>query len=202
MGETSRREMILDAAVQLFRTRGFHGAGIDDIGAAAGISGPGVYRHFPNKLALLVAMSHRVIDRLLAHNSRVLAEESDPTIALRRLVQTHVSFVLSSRELISVYVQEERNLPAPDQTAIRTKQTAYVAGWVDWVARLAPGADESDLRDVVQTVIGMINSVSQPQDRLAAGRATLEAMAMAALMAGASAVSPADEERPQTAASG
>ena len=64
--DPSRREMILDAAVALFRTEGFHGAGIDDIGAAAGISGPGVYRHFANKHALLVAMSERVVERLLA----------------------------------------------------------------------------------------------------------------------------------------
>ena len=96
--EPSRREMILDSAIALFRTHGFHGAGIDEIGAAAGISGPGVYRHFPNKHALLVAMSERVVDRLLAHNDRVRSEESDATAALERLVRTQVSFALGSRE--------------------------------------------------------------------------------------------------------
>ncbi|MDH3540545.1 MAG: TetR/AcrR family transcriptional regulator, partial [Acidimicrobiia bacterium] len=186
--EPSRREMILDAAVALFRTRGFHGAGIDEIGAAAGISGPGVYRHFPNKHALLVAMSQRVTDRLLVHNSRVKEEESDPTAALARLVRTHVSFVLGSQELISVYVQEERSLPEPDRKEIRAKQDRYLNGWVEFLERLAPAADPADLREVVQTVIGMINSVSHPGSRLASTRETLERMAMAALMAGAGAI--------------
>lgn len=199
--EPSRREMILDAAVALFRTRGFHGAGIDEIGAAAGISGPGVYRHFPNKHALLVAMSQRVTDRLLAHNSRVKAEESDPRAALARLVRTHVSFVLGSRELISVYVQEERSLPEPDRKEIRDKQTRYLDGWVEFLEELAPGADADDLREVVQTVIGMINSVSHPGSRRASARDTLEHMAMAALMAGATAVSQTPEGTPPTSVS-
>lgn len=121
--------MILDAAAALFRTHGFHGAGIDEIGAAAGISGPGVYRHFPNKHALLVAMSERVVDRLVNHNERVIEEESDPVVALARLVKTHASFAFGSAELIGVYVQEHRNLPEPDRKRISRKQGQYVDGW-------------------------------------------------------------------------
>lgn len=187
--EPSRREMILDAAVALFRTHGFHGAGIDEIGAAAGISGPGVYRHFPNKHALLVAMSERVVDRLLAHNERVRAEESDPTEALKRLVRTQVSFAIGSRELLSVYVQEERNLPDPDRARIRTKQEEYVRDWVGFLAELAPGAAEADLRSVVITVIGMINGVTYPGTDSDTARHVLEQMAMASLLTGARVVS-------------
>lgn len=186
--EASRSEMILDAAVALFRTHGFHGAGIDEIGAAAGISGPGVYRHFPNKHALLVAMSERVVDRLLAHNARVRIEERDPAAALERLVRTQVSFALGSRELLSVYVQEERNLPDPDRTRIRKKQAEYVSGWVDFLAELAPEAPPERLRSVVLTVIGMINAVTYPGVDPDTARDVLEEMAMAALLTGGRAV--------------
>src|SRR3990172_3114367 len=41
-----RREAILDAATHLFSARGYADTGIDDIGAAVGITGPAVYRHF------------------------------------------------------------------------------------------------------------------------------------------------------------
>ncbi|MBI0385672.1 helix-turn-helix transcriptional regulator, partial [Streptomyces albiflaviniger] len=37
----SRREQILKEAARLFAERGFHGVGVDEIGAAVGISGPG-----------------------------------------------------------------------------------------------------------------------------------------------------------------
>lgn len=190
--EPSRREMILDAAVALFRTEGFHGAGIDDIGAAAGISGPGVYRHFANKHALLVAMSERVVERLLAHNARVAQEEQNPMKALERLVKTHTSFVFSSRELITVYVIEERNLPEPDRNRVSEKQHEYLRGWVHFLAQLAPDGPESQLKAVAIAVIGMINTAGHP-DSKDQNRSVVEQMAMASLMAGALAVNRSDD---------
>lgn len=187
--EQPRREMILDAAVALFRTHGFHGAGIDEIGAAAGISGPGVYRHFPNKHSLLVAMSERVVDRLLAHNERVFAEEADPTEALARLVRTHASFAYGSAELISVYIQEERNLPEPDRDRIGEKQSQYISGWVKLLEEVSPDAPDDQLRAVVLAVSGMINSVTMSKRIDASSREVVEQMAMAALLAGARAAS-------------
>lgn len=186
--QSSRREMILDAAVTLFREKGFHGAGIDEIGAAAGISGPGVYRHFENKLSILVAMSDRVTDRLLDHNARVKSEESDPTAALTRLVRTQVSFALGQRDLISVFTQERRNLPDDDRHRLDKKQDQYIAEWVEFLTDVAPSARRSDLRAVVVTVIGMIDSVTYPDARTASGREVVEQMSMAALLTGAQAV--------------
>ncbi|MDH3193284.1 MAG: TetR/AcrR family transcriptional regulator [Acidimicrobiia bacterium] len=198
--EQPRREMILDAAVALFRTQGFHGAGIDDIGAAAGISGPGVYRHFENKHALLVAMSERVVERLLAHNERVAREEVNPMTALERLVKTHASFVFSSRELITVYVIEERNLPEPDRLRVSKKQREYVEGWVRFLTQLAPDGDPSLLKGVAIAVIGMINTAGHP-DSKDQNRNVVEQMAMASLMAGALAVSRNTEGKPRSGAS-
>ena len=60
-----RRELVLEAAADLFAARGFHAVGMDDIGEAAGISGPGVYRHFPSKQALLETLLDRTMDRML-----------------------------------------------------------------------------------------------------------------------------------------
>ena len=186
---STRREMILDAAVTLFREKGFHGAGIDEIGAAAGISGPGVYRHFENKLAILVAMSDRVSDRLLVHNARVKAEEADPTAALGRLVRTQVAFALGQRDLISVFIQERRNLPDADRQRLNEKQDRYIEEWVEFLVELAPDARRSDLRAVIVTVIGMIDSVTYPDAKSASGREVVEQMAMAALLTGGQAVS-------------
>lgn len=195
-----RPEMILDAAVALFRSRGFHGAGIDDIGAAAGISGPGVYRHFENKHAILVAMSERVVERLNAHNERVASEETNPMRALERLIRTHTSFVFSSRELITVYVVEERNLPEPDRLRVQQKQRTYVDGWVKFLTDLNPDSDRGQLRGVAIAVIGMINAAGD-RDSKNQSRAVVEEMAMAALMAGSLAVSRTGGQTPRTEAS-
>jgi AcrR family transcriptional regulator len=52
---TPTRQRILDAAVELFGSRGYHGTSVGDLEAAAGLSprSGALYKHFPSKRALL-----------------------------------------------------------------------------------------------------------------------------------------------------
>ncbi|MDT5175569.1 MAG: hypothetical protein QOG37_2820, partial [Mycobacterium sp.] len=54
--KSDRRLQLLAAAERLFAERGFLAVRLEDIGAAAGVSGPAIYRHFPNKESLLVEL--------------------------------------------------------------------------------------------------------------------------------------------------
>lgn len=47
--KSDRRFQLLAAAERLFAERGFLAVRLEDIGAAAGVSGPAIYRHFPTK---------------------------------------------------------------------------------------------------------------------------------------------------------
>ena len=49
----NRRQALLSAAASLFALHGFSRVSLEDLGAAAGVSGPAVYRHFPGKQAVL-----------------------------------------------------------------------------------------------------------------------------------------------------
>ena len=82
----SRRDEILEIAVALFATRGYHGVSMDDIGAAAGVTGPALYHHFAGKEAMLVAALIPVSERLLAGGrERVAGHPDDPAAALAAL---------------------------------------------------------------------------------------------------------------------
>ena len=50
------------AAQQLFAQKGYDGTSIEDIGAAVGLTGPAIYRHFDSKQALFVA-TFRLADK-------------------------------------------------------------------------------------------------------------------------------------------
>ena len=54
--KADRQAAILHEAARLFAERGFSGVSLEDLGAAVGVSGPAVYRHFANKQALLGAI--------------------------------------------------------------------------------------------------------------------------------------------------
>ena len=66
---------LLSAAERLFAERGFLAVRLEDIGAAAGVSGPAIYRHFPNKESMLVELLVGISARLLAGARDVTARK-------------------------------------------------------------------------------------------------------------------------------
>src|SRR6266496_3786934 len=49
----NRKALLADSAAELFRKHGYHQVGVNDIAAAAGVTGPAVYRHFRGKQDIL-----------------------------------------------------------------------------------------------------------------------------------------------------
>jgi AcrR family transcriptional regulator len=108
---TRRRNQILVEAARLFARHGFHGTSIDEIGAAAGVSGPAIYRHFPSKEGLLTEMLVGISEYLLDGGRRLAATHPAPADRLTALVGFHVDFALQRPELISVQDRDLANLP-------------------------------------------------------------------------------------------
>ena len=158
-----RRERILASATSLFEENGFHGAGIDDIAAAAGVTGPAIYRHFKNKDAVLVALFDRLAGRLAAILETVAAEAGTDApgghrSALETLVRLHVRLAFEDRALIVVYISEERNLPDAERRRVRRFQRAYVEAWSDLLRTLRPDQSDDERRTAVHAAIGLLNS--------------------------------------------
>src|SRR5204863_7594420 len=97
-----RREQSLARAAELFAQRGFHGVSVSDVGAACGISGPALYRHFPSKDAMLAEMLVSISDVLLSTAHERVAATEDADSALRALVDWHIDFALTQEPLIVV----------------------------------------------------------------------------------------------------
>ncbi|GAA4858665.1 MULTISPECIES: SACE_7040 family transcriptional regulator [Saccharopolyspora] len=179
--EPNRREQILAAAAAKFARYGFHGVGIDDIGAAVGISGPALYRHFRGKEAVLAEMLTGISDTLLAGGRERVGGE-DPAADLDRLVAWHVGFALGNPDLITVQARDLDSLGSPDRNRVRERQRAYVEVWVDVLCRLHPGLARSTARAAAHAAFGLINSTPH-STRLSSGAMTdlLHRMARAAL---------------------
>src|SRR6201991_3659128 len=92
----SRRDEILEIAMGLFASRGYHGVSMDDIGAAAGVTGPALYHHFAGKEAMLAAAFTPVSEGLLVGGQERVAAAKGPEEALRALVDFHVAFALDN----------------------------------------------------------------------------------------------------------
>ena len=166
---------------------GFNRVSLEDLGAAAGVSGPAVYRHFPGKQAVLADLLLTVSRELLEGGRRVAAETGDPLEALRRLVRFQVDFALGKPDVIRVQDRDFSNLTPQDQSEVRALQRSYVEVWVEVLARLHPSIDAAELRMRAHATFGLINStphsVRNHGRRIApkTARPLLESMALAAL---------------------
>jgi AcrR family transcriptional regulator len=182
----SRREQILRAAAQLFAERGSRAVGVDDVGAAVGVTGPAIYRHFASKDAMLAEMLLRISERLLAGGTeRVAAAGADPAVQLRALLEFQVDFALDNPALITVQDRDLGSLPPEDAAQVRRLQRRYVELWVAVLARLHPQAEAAACRARAHAVFGLINSTPHSAGRLPrpAMAALLTAMAEAAATA-------------------
>src|SRR3954447_8661195 len=112
--KASRREQILAAAAELFARHGFHGVGIDDIGAAVGVSGPALYRHFRSKDAMLGEMLTSISEILLSGGEQ-RRDASEPADVLAELIRFQVDFALDNPALITVQERNLGNLTEPDR---------------------------------------------------------------------------------------
>ena len=155
----SRREEILEIAVGLFATRGYHGVSMDDIGAAAGVTGPALYHHFAGKEAMLAAALIPVSEQLLAGGQARIAESSeDPAVALAALVDFPVEFALANPAVIALHLHELDRLPEEPRRQIRRLQRLYVEEWVNTLTVLRSELDAGEARVLAHAAFGLMNS--------------------------------------------
>ncbi len=178
--KADRRRALLHSAARLFAERGFDRVSIEDLGAAAGVSGPAVYRHFAGKQSVLAALLIDVSQGLLDGGSRVVAEVTDAAGALRSLIAFHVEFALANADVIRVQDRDLESLAPDDRHRVRALQRHYVELWVGVLALLEPETDASVLRVKAHAAFGLINSTPHSGHSAATGR-VLEAMAWAGL---------------------
>jgi AcrR family transcriptional regulator len=155
----TRREEILEIAVGLFAARGYHGVSMDDIGAAAGVTGPALYHHFAGKEAMLAAALIPVSEQLLAGGQARIAEYPDqPHAALTALVDFHVEFALDNPAVIALHLHELDRLPEEPRHEIRRLQRLYVEQWVNVLTVLRPELSDGEARVLAHAAFGLMNS--------------------------------------------
>ncbi|HET8959730.1 TetR/AcrR family transcriptional regulator [Nocardioides sp.] len=154
----SRRQQILETAAELFAARGFHGVSVADLGAAVGISGPGLYKHFTGKDAVLAEMLVSISEELLTVGRQRVAEAPDPEAALDALVDWHVGFALRHRPLIVVQDRDWESLPETDRERVRALQREYVELWADRLRAVHGDLEPDRARAMAHAAFGLINS--------------------------------------------
>ncbi|MEB3032365.1 helix-turn-helix domain-containing protein [[Mycobacterium] nativiensis] len=109
---------VLSAAIDAFVETGYHGSTMRDLAARAGMSVPGIYHHYPDKQALLVASLDLTMTEL---HWRVNAARNDAKTGLqevRLIVEALALFHTHRQKLAFIGASEMRSLTAANRQRI------------------------------------------------------------------------------------
>ncbi len=87
-----RQDEIVKAAVELAATQGMDNVTTQGIADAIGVTQGAIFRHFPTKDTIWLAVVHWVRARLLSVIDRAASQASDPLDAMKRIFFAHVAF--------------------------------------------------------------------------------------------------------------
>jgi AcrR family transcriptional regulator len=144
-----QRDVILRAAAQLFRDRGFAETGMRDIADASDLSPANLYHYFDGKHDLLFYCQDRALDRMLDAVADARRRASAATERLRLVLTAHVHTLLDDIEGATAHLQME-SLPPSLRSAIVKKRDRYEQA----LRRLiAEGIRSGELVDMDQAIV-------------------------------------------------
>jgi len=150
-----RRDEIITAAGELFADRGYPRTGIDDVGAAVGIAGTGIYKHFDSKADMLVAVIERATDRLLERVDAISRETSDPSAVSVALVDNLIDTVVDEPAPFVVMMWERQHLDRPTLRGLDRAHRLHIEEWVRGLTAVHPDLPDGEAQVIVHAVIGL-----------------------------------------------
>ena len=157
----SRRDEILDAALGLFRSRGFAGTGIDDIGAALGLAGSGIYRSYGSKADILLDAYDRAGARVQVGAEQALAGATSAHDALVRLAFSFATVAVDNVDLIVVTSREGSTLADAERPRLSRRRKAIRDTWVAVLRQCRPELGAGEARLLVRGVFPLASEVAQ-----------------------------------------
>ena len=179
-----RRESLVTAAGDLFREHGYNGVSMEMIGAAVGISGPGVYKHFPRKEAILLALFERFTELRSAEFATAIADKGPPADVLRRMMEGQLRLVLDHGHLADVYLREMDKLPKDAHERFVARRRRLITEQTKLLCGACPKLTRAEARVRLLAVsFGLVPSISQLRTADADTQRYIINAAMAALLA-------------------
>ncbi|MDX6658593.1 MAG: hypothetical protein QOH62_3386 [Solirubrobacteraceae bacterium] len=174
LSAAARREVIEQAATEVFAERGYQGASIDEIARRSGVSPPVVYDHFASKEELHRRLLERQRDELVAFwAARMPIPEG--TSALEGLLDAYFAYVEAHPYAYRMYFRDTTHRDIQQQgTRLLATILAQQPGWED--------SGEAELEMATEVMrTGLIGLALWWQEHPGVTRAAVVAAAMRAL---------------------
>lgn len=130
-----RKAEIIDACLELADRLGPDRMTTNDVARAVGLTQAGIFRHFPSKQALWLAVAETIGERLAAAWARAMALKAPPDARLRALLRAQFEQINAAPAMPAIMFSRELNIDNPElrQTMRRRLMTfhAHIAALLE-----------------------------------------------------------------------
>ncbi len=133
VGSDMTREDILEAAAQVFREKGFHGASMADIAASVNLQKASLYHHVASKQEILLELLERALTTLADEISKVSEQALPADQKLRQMIRVYLQLLAEYPDLSSVLLFEHRSLDKKAHARHVPHRDHFEALWRDVV---------------------------------------------------------------------
>jgi AcrR family transcriptional regulator len=165
MTAEARREVIEQAARDVFAERGYHRASIDEIAKRSGVTPPVVYDHFDSKLALHKRLLERTRDELLAMWAEQLGGDEPAEERIPRALDAWARYVEEHPYAPRMFFAETTGDPEIEaiHREVRAQATgalAAIVGREEGAERLAGSADPELVEMAAEVMRGGLTALA------------------------------------------
>jgi TetR/AcrR family transcriptional regulator, cholesterol catabolism regulator len=153
------RDDILDAAAQVFRQKGFHGASMSAIADSVNLQKASLYHHVTSKQEILLALLDRALGMLTDHISAISSQAVPADQKLKQMIRAYLSALAENADLTAVLLFEHRSLDKKSHMRHVPQRDKFEGLWRD-VLNEGVRAKIFDCKDAgmaVRALMGTLN---------------------------------------------
>ncbi|MCE9647860.1 MAG: TetR/AcrR family transcriptional regulator [Chloroflexi bacterium] len=153
------RDDILDAAAQVFRQKGFHGASMSAIADAVNLQKASLYHHVASKQEILLALLDRALEMLTDHIAAISTQDIPADQKLRQMIRAYLSALAENADLTTVLLFEHRSLDKKTHARHVPQRDKFEGLWRDVLNEgvRTKVFDCSDTGMAVRALMGIMN---------------------------------------------
>ena len=149
-----RRRQLLEAALEVFVSQGYHAAAMDEIAERAGVSKPVLYQHFPGKLDLYLALLDQSVDELVATVRDALRSTPDNKQRVAATFSAYFGYVESEGQAFRLVFESD----LANEAAVRdrlARSQRECAELISQVVKNDAGLDDAEAHLLSVAMVGL-----------------------------------------------
>jgi len=149
-----RRRQLLDAALEVFVSQGYHAAAMDDIAERAGVSKPVLYQHFPGKLELYLALLDESVDSLVETVREALRSTTENRQRVAATFSAYFEYVAGEGQAFRLVFESDLSNEAAVRDRLERGQRECAA-MISPMVRKDAGLDDDEANLVSVGMVGL-----------------------------------------------